>query len=325
LILLYHRVADVRPDPWSLCVTPAHFDEHLQVLRRHGPVMRLQDLARQLKDGQPPRRAVVITFDDGYADNLLNARPLLEKYDSPATVFVVSGALGQAREFWWDELARILLEPGTLPDTLTLRFDETDCRWELGEAAIYTEADARRDQQWIAWGDEHPTRRHRLYREVWERLLPLPDSERQPLLNQMRAWAGVGAEGRPAHRALTPEEVSRLARAGLVEIGAHTVTHPRLAALPPTEQRSEIRDSRTRLEDSVGQPVQSFSYPFGRRSDYTAETVALVQAGGFACACSNFPGVAARETDRFQLPRVNAPDCDGETFTQQLRDWFDQE
>ena len=52
----------------------------------------------------------MVTFDDGYADNLWNAKPLLERYDVPAAVFVTTGYAGQDREFWWDELETLLLE-----------------------------------------------------------------------------------------------------------------------------------------------------------------------------------------------------------------------
>jgi len=108
LILSYHRVAEVGPDRWSLCVTPQHFAEHLDVLSGQWRVLRLRDLVCALQEGRLPDRSVVITFDDGYTDNLHNAKPLLEKHGKPATIFVSSGYVGSEREFWWDELEQIL-------------------------------------------------------------------------------------------------------------------------------------------------------------------------------------------------------------------------
>src|SRR5262249_15981713 len=101
LILMYHGVAEVGSDAWSLFVTPQHFAEDLEVLRKHGRPMRLRRLAQAFGNVSLASRSVVVTFDDGYANNLHNARPLLERYDIPATVFLTTGYLGREYEFWW--------------------------------------------------------------------------------------------------------------------------------------------------------------------------------------------------------------------------------
>ena len=98
VILGYHRVADVASDPSSLCVSKRRFADHLDCLRRHYNPMSLQGLVEAVSAGEVPRRGVVVTFDDGYADNLHSARPLLEQYDVPATVFVITGQIGSKRE-----------------------------------------------------------------------------------------------------------------------------------------------------------------------------------------------------------------------------------
>ena len=109
-----------RTDPWQLAVTPSHFAEHLEVIRRHGRPLAVRDLTRALADGRTPRRAIVVTFDDGYADNLHHALPLLERHDVPATMFIAAGCVGRLDGFWWDQLERLILTPGDLPPTLRL-------------------------------------------------------------------------------------------------------------------------------------------------------------------------------------------------------------
>jgi peptidoglycan/xylan/chitin deacetylase (PgdA/CDA1 family) len=100
LILGYHRVADLQSDPHGLAVSVHHFAEQVEVLSRLAHPMSLAQLVAHVKAGTVPPQAVALTFDDGYADVLYQALPLLERYQIPATVFVVSGCLGEP--FWWE-------------------------------------------------------------------------------------------------------------------------------------------------------------------------------------------------------------------------------
>lgn len=323
LILMYHRVARTGSDPWLLCVSPERFAEQLHVLRRRARPLRLRQLARAARDGSIPRRSVVVTFDDGYADNLHNAKPLLESCEVPATVFITSGFIGASREFWWEELDRIFLEPGTLPESLDLSIGGKLCHWELGEAARYDEETSRRNRRWKAWGEPDPTSRHLLFRSVYDLMFRLSPDDRRQVQDDLMAWAGMEPVARETRRSLSPEELSEMARAELIEIGAHTVTHRLLASATPPEQREEIRQSKADLERILNRPVNSFAYPYGRREDYTPETVELVKEAGFESACSNFGGVVNRGSDLYQLPRVHVQDIDGEEFSRQLDAWFE--
>ncbi len=147
LVLLYHKVAKLNSDPWGLAVTPLHFAEQLETLRQYTTVMQLQQLSQSSFDDLP-ERSVVITFDDGYADNFYNAKPLLERYGIPATIFLATGYTGYEREFWWDELDRLLLQPGTLPRALRLSVDGHTYQWDLDEAAQYSENASQRHRSW---------------------------------------------------------------------------------------------------------------------------------------------------------------------------------
>ncbi|MEJ7654285.1 MAG: polysaccharide deacetylase family protein, partial [Chloroflexia bacterium] len=84
------------------------------------------------------------------------------------------------------------------------------------------------------------------------------------------------------------------------------------------EQVEEIAGSKSRIEELTEKAVASFSYPFGRKGDYTRQTVSLVRSAGFACACSNSPGAVGSRSDRWQLPRIYVEDWDAEEFAQVL-------
>jgi peptidoglycan/xylan/chitin deacetylase (PgdA/CDA1 family) len=271
IILLYHRVACVSTDPWGLCVTPAHFSQHLEVLRKYRRIRLNQVQATGLRIGRGSHR-VAITFDDGYADNLHEAARLLEKYDTPATFFVATGYIGGVLEFWWDELERL----------------------------VFQSADSAR------------------YYKLYDELQPLPHRARREVLDQMLASCGQNAAGRLTHRALTPEETAELGGNELFEVGAHTVTHPVLAAQVLRDQYIELQESKTWLETLLGRPIVSFSYPYGGSHHYTADTVHAVRALGFSRACSVTGHAVAGKENVFELPRINVTDMDGEAFEKML-------
>ena len=317
---MYHRVAELPLDPFALAVTPHHFAEHLEVIRKYSRPVSLARMARSVKDGKQPRRAIAVTFDDGYADNLYNAKPILERYDIPATVFVTIGQTGGEMEFMWDELERILLRPGQLPETLRLQVNGCTRVWELCEAANYSEAEYLSYAGWNAESEHDPSPRHAVFRSLHKLLSTMQQSERQKSLEQLRAWSGAETLlARKTHRTMTAEEVRKLADDGLVAVGSHAVTHTALSSLAPDEQRQELEQSRVRLEEILGKPVRTFAYPFGGESDYTEETVRLVRETGYDCACSNFPGVVRARTDPYQLPRIDVKDWDGDELAGLLR------
>ena len=113
-----------------------------------------------------------------------------------------------------------------------------------------------------------------------------------------------------------------MTRGELLEVGAHTVTHPCLATQRPVVQRQEIQESKASLEKVMDQPVTSFAYPYGRLQDYTDATVSFLKEAGFACACARFAGGVTQASDHFQLPRMTVLNWDGKTFASKLDHWF---
>lgn len=320
LILMYHRVADLAPDPFRICLAPQHFAEHLEVLKRHTNPVSLQQMVQAVREKKSLDRLVALTFDDGYTDNLYTVKPLLEQYDIPATFFITTGDLENKREFWWDELERLLLQAGTLPPILSLKVREQTYEWNLNEAACYLQSDSNRDRDWNWYEEESsdPSSRQRLYRSLYALLSQQSVTDRQNSLDQLLDWSGAKNQVRSTHRSLSAQEINHLAPPGLVEVGSHTVNHPFLSALSEVEQQQELQQNKSQLEAIIERPVVSFAYPHG---NYTSQTPAIAQSVGFNCACSTQCDRVRSKVDAFQLPRIEAHNGDGELFSRQLAQW----
>ena len=141
-------------------------------------------------------------------------------------------------------------------------------------------------------------------------------------MQSLAAWAGASQQGRPEHRTLTESEVHALCQGGLVDVGAHTVSHPVLSKLSDVEQEAEIVNSKSELERIVGRPILGLAYPFGTRADYSKTTTRLTSDAGFAYACSNFPETVHWQSDCYQLPRFLVRDWSADEFSHHLEEWF---
>jgi peptidoglycan/xylan/chitin deacetylase (PgdA/CDA1 family) len=321
LILLYHRVCRLVSDPQRLAVDPDRFAQHLDALAGHFEPMPLSELVERAQLGTMPKRAVAITFDDGYADNLEFAKPVLERRGVPATVFVATGYVDGGQEFWWDDLERLLLTPGRLPSLLRLKTGGELREWDLGKAAAYDGETSRRHSGWNVESATDPTERHRLYRQLCGILRALTRDEREAVLSQIAEAAEGTVAARSTHRVLAPEEIARLTEGGIVDVGAHSVSHPALAALSLAAQHDEIAHSKARVEELAGCPVSAFAYPFGTSSDYTSATIDLVRGAGFSSACLATPGRLGRRSNRYRLPRLTVRDWNADTFADHVRAW----
>ncbi len=322
VILLYHRVYSPVRDPQLLCVSRANFRAHLEILKKKATLLSMPQLSRFLAAGKLPRRSVVITFDDGYRDNLEEAKPELENYEAPATFFVASGCLGMEREFWSDELERILLSPGRLPRGLELEIGGERFEDDLGDDRVYSEREADCHAGWDVTHPARPTARHRLYEALGKRLREAGRADREEALRALRAWAGEEGSGRPDYHPMTAADLVQLSRSALCEIGSHTLSHPHLASISVREQEAEIAGSKTQLEGILNRRICGFSYPYGGKADYDAQSLSSVRKAGFEWACSNFPGLARRENDRFELPRHLVRNWEGARFARFLSRWL---
>jgi len=306
LILMYHSIAEIEHDPFQLAVTPEHFTDHMAVLKERFHPMSLSQLVKALANDSVPDRAVAITFDDGYANNYTLAKPILEQFCIPATVFVTSENDIENREFWWDALDSLFLRCADLPRYLSIQID--------GELFVRELANfSRSDIDTHIPSPSHPDgviSRRNAFDQLWALLFDLDHHNQQLILDNLFLWAGITPTIRESHRPLSTEEIRNLAQSGLVDIGGHTSTHSNLPRLTTRNQISEIGQNKTYLEETLGRPVTSFSYPYGRYSD---ETKILVKNAGFDFACAADGSMTLRK-DFFRLPRVGIGNLDGVRF-----------
>ncbi len=293
VILCYHRVARLDLDPHGIAVAPENFRAQMLYLRDHCRCRRLDE---ERPAGR--RAAVAVTFDDGYADNLHQALPILAEAGIPATFFISTGQIGGGG-FWSDELARLLLGPGPLPEEFTL--DDRDCGG--------------------SWPSIEPEQRKALHDRLHRAMLGVDAPRREAWLAQLRDWAGAPGPT-AADRALTADEVRQLASHPLVTIGAHGVTHTPLALLDEERQAAEIRGSLAALGELLQRPVELFAYPFGGRRQYDAVTIRQCRSAGVRRAVTTLPGQVHRWSDPWQLPRQLVRNWDGAEFARQMRSFW---
>lgn len=319
IIVVYHRIAPPGNDPFGLRVAPERFDMQLRLLRELAVVVPLRELVAR---GGLPDRSIAVTFDDGTPDTVEAALPLLEARGLPATVFVTTSPRCN-REYWWEELASLLLRPGRLPQVLELTVGRRVRRWHLGDDAIYDGAAAVRDRDWRAFSGTWPTRRHRLFEEVWEAVRPLAPRARAGVMDRLREWAGARERRRrPRARPLTGAEIRTLASSPFIELGGHTSTHPMLSARPEREQWREILGGRQRLERLAGVQAQAFAYPHGGTDCFTPTTVELVGRAGFRLACTTVADRVGPQTEPRLLPRLCVGDWEEGDFRRWIAGWL---
>jgi peptidoglycan/xylan/chitin deacetylase (PgdA/CDA1 family) len=282
-IVRHHRVfADGERRLYHLGVGETLFARQLEACARaHLVPVTVREGLERLRSGAPGR-TVAFSFDDGYADNVTRALPLLRRFGARATFYLAAGLMESRTAPWWDVLSHAL-EHGRAP-AATVRLDGRD-------------VGVRRDT---------PEGR-RAALAVLLPLLRVPPAEQRTRLDALRAALDVGATP-PCELAEWPL-ARQLVEAGM-EAGAHTLTHPFLSLLPPGEQAREMGGSAALIRERLGADVTGVAYPNG---DHDAHTIAAAGQAGFTYAVSTRAGDCSAGSPPFALPRRALPEgaCTG--------------
>ena len=309
VVLVYHRIGERSLDPWHLMIDPEIFSGQMETLARDWSPLSLADLVEGFERRHLPERAVAVTFDDGYADNLEVAAPILLEHGIPATLFVAAELIDSGGPLWWDELASLLLEPARLPSTLTLSSGNGH-RWSIPPVA----ADERRPaaNALPPWEAEPGTRLRAFY-EVWLALRALDAPTREAALEEIAEWADAPRSSGSV--LLTWEQLREFAALPGFELGAHTLTHPALPNCSPEDARREMAGGADRLRERIGVEVEQFAYPFGAWNQGIAQLVAEV---GFRAAYTTGGSAISWSSSPHALPRVPAEGHAPQDFARML-------
>ncbi len=273
-VLIFHRVLPQADPLFPDEMHARRFDALCRWLSSWFNVLPLDEAVAGLKAGTLPARALCLTFDDGYADNHHVALPILQRHGLTATFFIATGFLDGGR-MWNDTIIESIR--GSKVPVLDLAL------LGLGRHALGTIEEKR-----SAIAD--------LIKQIKYR----PVAARVTLTEQVAQLARVPL---PHDLMMSSDEVKALHQAGM-QIGAHTVSHPILAGLSDEQARQQIQDSKSFLEQLLGERVGLFAYPNGKPGeDYTPQTVALVRSLGFDAAVSTQAGASGAADDLFQIRR----------------------
>ena len=279
---MYHSVAEADAAEWvdpANWIAPARFADQMAFLAERRLVVSLGDLTETIAKGEDPEPGtVVITFDDGYLDNLTVAAPVLAEYDFPATLFLPTGYIDRGENQWVDQLYSLFR--ARTRDELALVGEQ----FELGSSEAVTAA----------------------YRIMAGKLLEALPDERSRVLAELESQLEPFAK--PPRLTMTWDEVRELReRYPLFEFGAHTREHLDLETHGDAMAEDETRGSRDRIAHELGQPPRHFSFPYNRRDD---TALAAVRDAGFDAAVGPGPDSLIRaHANHHSLPRINPPAC----------------
>ena len=301
VILIYHRVTDLEFDYNQLAVSPENFNDQISYLTKNYNVVTAEEFYALITSRKKfPKHTALLTFDDGYADNLLEALPILEAYNAQAIFYITTSHLNTDKELWWDELERIFLTDFHLPESIIISDGGNDY-------TLKTSTVPQRIKIHNRW--------HKLFKSN------LPD-RREYFIENLKAWAELKDSGRSLYRMLTFEELKKLHVSKSAVIGAHTHTHTVMSLLTKEQQLSEMQQSKDILEKLLNTKIEHASYPFGTKKDFNEDSIEVSKQLNFKMTCANYHFQVHRWSNIHALPRILVRDWNLQEFKKQVARFY---
>lgn len=288
VVLMYHRVLPEDADTYSeegIVVTPRTFDRHLRFLKRHFRPLTLEQFVDGTRGrGRLPSRGCLITFDDGWHDNVTNALPLLCEHGVPAVVFLATDYVGTTRCFWQERLAR-KMSVATQSEGVPRRLVEAQ-----------TVADLHRMP---------PLDSRRIIRAAVTRMKQWTTDEVirfESELDCALAGAGVPPTGNGDDRFMDWNDAAGLVPPSPLVAAAHGCSHQPLTTLSPDASMAELCEVRNRLREALGLPITAIAYPNG---NYDEAVIRQAREAGYLAGFTTQRGLVSEGDDPLRLRRLN--------------------
>jgi peptidoglycan/xylan/chitin deacetylase (PgdA/CDA1 family) len=269
LILNYHRIGDPAQtlyDSGTFSCSADELDWQIRWLKQRFPILNLHQAVDIVHGRAKPRQtSILITFDDGYLDNYLEAFPVLRRHNVSATFFLPTVFVGSHTLPWWDEIA-YLVKHSKVP-----RFALT-----YPQAAEFDLTEPDRLASVTA---------------VLRVLKQVPEAVIERFHCEHEAATGVERHGEHTERCFLNWDEAREMQAAGMCFGSHTHTHEILSGLPYERQVEELRISRQILEAELGCPIETLAYPRGKVSSFSTQTFAALRETNYTTAFSFYSGV----------------------------------
>ena len=283
---MFHHVRPARPQAFApnrlLEITPAFLDRTLQVVRAMGfDLISLDEVPRRLRRSPGQKPFAVLTFDDGYRDNVEYALPTLKRHGAPWTLFVTADYAAGRGRLWWLELEEVVAR--------------------LDRIAFLTEDGA------FELPCRNPQEKQTTFETLYWRLRTGPEQRLRSVVATLAGQAGVDAASLVQSLCLGWDDLRILAREPSVTIGAHTLSHPMLAKHSRETAWREITASRDAITAHLGFVPRHFAYPVGDPTSAGLREFQLAAEAAFDTAVTTRPGHVFPEHagHLHALPRVS--------------------